>query len=229
MNPWDRLEIIYGKEKVDKLRKAHVLIAGLGGVGSYSAEAIARSFVGHITLIDFDCYEMTNLNRQLYATHPTLGQPKTKVLSEALNEIHPPLIVTSHQIRLTDENIPNLLSEASVDYVIDAIDDIQAKRSLISYCHQHNLPIISCMGTGFRKNPQAFEIADISKTYNCPMAKRLRKELKSAGISKHMVVFSKELPSKKQHGTAIGSNAFVPASAGLLLASHVVHEIMEKD
>lgn len=228
MNPWDRLELIYGEGSIDKLKNSRVMIAGLGGVGSYSAEAIARCFVGSMTLVDFDTYDLTNLNRQLHSNHDVIGQYKVDVIGNELKRINPQLCLTKHTVKIDSENIDDLFSNIRYDYVIDAIDDISAKLLLADYCNKQGIPFISCMGTGNRRNPQSFAITDISKTFNCPMAKKMRRELKRIGIEKLQVVFSKELPSKNERTNTIGSNSFVPASAGLLLASHVINCIVER-
>lgn len=228
MRPWDRLQLVYGDASIEKLRNSRVMIAGLGGVGSYSAEAVARCFVGQMTLVDFDTYDLTNLNRQLHSNLEVLEQLKVEVIARELMKINPFLVVNKHAIKIDENNINELFNGEKYDYVIDAIDDINAKLLLVDYCKKQDIPIISCMGTGNRRNPQSFSITDISKTFNCPMAKKMRRELKRIGIEKHQVVFSQELPVKSENTTTIGSNSFVPASAGLLLASHVINCIVER-
>jgi tRNA A37 threonylcarbamoyladenosine dehydratase len=225
MNPWSRLEIIYGSENVERFKEANVMIAGLGGVGSYSAEAICRSFVGKMTIVDFDTYDTTNLNRQLHSTVENIGKRKVDVVEENILSINPNIAIKKYNIKIDEKNIDIFFKNDKVDYVIDAIDDVNAKILLIEFCIKNNIKIISCMGTGNRKNPQSFRIADIYKTINCPLAKKLRKELKSRGIKKHKVVFSEELPQKSVETNTIGSNSFVPASAGLLLASYVINDM----
>jgi tRNA A37 threonylcarbamoyladenosine dehydratase len=225
MNPWSRLEIIYGIENVKRFKEANVMIAGLGGVGSYSAEAICRSFVGKMTIVDFDTYDITNLNRQLHSTVENIGRSKVDVVEENILSINPNIAIRKYNSKIDEKNIDIFLKDDKVDYVIDAIDDVNAKILLIEFCIRNNIKIISCMGTGNRTNPQSFRIADIHKTINCPLAKKLRKELKSRGIKKHKVVFSEELPRKSVETNIIGSNSFVPSSAGLLLASYVINDI----
>lgn len=225
MNPWSRLEIIYGIENVKRFKEANVMIAGLGGVGSYSAEAICRSFVGKMTIVDFDTYDITNLNRQLHSTVENIGRSKVDVVAENILSINPNIAIRKYNSKIDEKNIDNFFKDDKVDYVIDAIDDVNAKILLIEFCMRNNIKIISCMGTGNRTNPQSFRIADIHKTINCPLAKKLRKELKSRGIKKHKVVFSEELPRKSVETNIIGSNSFVPSSAGLLLASYVINDI----
>lgn len=225
MNPWSRLEIIYGIENVKRFKEANVMIAGLGGVGSYSAEAICRSFVGKMTIVDFDTYDITNLNRQLHSTVENIGRSKVDVVAENILSINPNIAIRKYNSKIDEKNIDNFFKDDKVDYVIDAIDDVNAKILLIEFCMRNNIKIISCMGTGNRTNPQSFRIADIHKTINCPLAKKLRKELKSRGIKKHKVVFSEELPRKSVETNTIGSNSFVPSSAGLLLASYVINDI----
>lgn len=225
MNPWSRLEIIYGIENVQKFKNTNIMIAGLGGVGSYSAEAICRSFVGKMTIIDFDTYDVTNLNRQLHSTMNNIGKSKVDIIEENLLTINPYIVINKYNNRIDEKNIDIFFKDDKVDYVIDAIDDVNAKILLIKYCKKNNIKIISCMGTGNRINPQSFKIVDIYKTYNCPLAKKMRKELKLIGISKHKVVFSEELPKKSIETNIIGSNSFVPSSAGLLLASYVINDL----
>lgn len=227
MNPWSRLEIIYGAVNVQKFRNANVMIAGLGGVGSYSAEAICRSFVGKMTLVDFDTYDITNLNRQLHSTVENTGRSKVEVIGENILSINPDIEIKKYNCRIDEKNIEIFFKNDKVDYVIDAIDDVNAKILLIEYCLKNHIKIISCMGTGNRTNPQAFRIADIYKTFNCPLAKKMRKELKARGIRKHKVVFSEETPKKSMETVDIGSNSFVPSSAGLLLASYVINDLAE--
>lgn len=225
MNPWSRLEIIYGIENVQKFKNTNIMIAGLGGVGSYSAEAICRSFVGKMTIIDFDTYDITNLNRQLHSTMNNIGKNKVDIIEKNLLTINPNIVINKYNNRIDEKNIDIFFKDDKVDYVIDAIDDVNAKILLIKYCKENNIKIISCMGTGNRINPQSFKIVDIYKTYNCPLAKKMRKELKLIGISKHKVVFSEELPKKNIETNIIGSNSFVPSSAGLLLASYVINDL----
>ncbi|MDP3387403.1 MAG: tRNA threonylcarbamoyladenosine dehydratase [Eubacteriales bacterium] len=228
MRPWDRLQLVYGEDGIEKLINSRVMIAGLGGVGSYSAEAIARCFVGVMTLVDFDTYDLTNLNRQLHSNLEVLGHYKVDVIGKELRKINPQLVLINHKVKIDETNVIELFDGEAYDYVIDAIDDINAKLLLVDYCKKKEIPIISCMGTGNRRNPQSFAITDISKTFNCPMAKKMRRELKRIGIERHQVVFSQELPVKSDNTTTIGSNSFVPASAGLLLASHVINCIIER-
>ncbi|SHI68279.1 tRNA A37 threonylcarbamoyladenosine dehydratase [Dethiosulfatibacter aminovorans DSM 17477] len=227
MNPWSRLEIIYGIENVQRFRNANVMIAGLGGVGSYSAEAVCRSFVGKMTIVDFDTYDITNLNRQLHSTVENLGRSKVDVIEENILSINPDIAIKKYDCRIEEKSIEIFFKNDKVDYVIDAIDDVNAKILLIDYCLKNDIKIISCMGTGNRTNPQAFRIADIYKTFNCPLAKKMRKELKARGIKRHKVVFSEETPKKSLETGDIGSNSFVPSSAGLLLASYVINDLAE--
>lgn len=227
MFPWTRLEYLYGNETINKLKDATVMIAGLGGVGSYSAESIARCFIGNLVLVDFDKYDITNLNRQLHSNIDTINLFKVDNISDCLMKINPDLKINKFNLKISKDNIDLFFEKNKIDYVIDAIDDIPAKISLIEYCKKNNIDIISSMGTGNRNNPQAFKISDISKTFNCPLAKKMRKELKKIDIIKHTVVFSEELPRKIPNMTTIGSNSFVPASAGLLLTSYVINKIIE--
>lgn len=227
MFPWSRLELLYGNEMINKFKKTTVMIAGLGGVGSYSAESMARSFIGKLVLVDYDKYDITNLNRQLHSNQDNLNLFKVDNISDCLMKINPYLQIRKYNLKISEENVGLFFENDRIDYVIDAIDDIPAKIGLIKYCKENQIEIISSMGTGNRINPQAFKIEDINKTFNCPLAKKMRKELKKIGILKHKVVFSEELPLKIPNATIIGSNSFVPASAGLLLTSYIINKIIE--
>ncbi|MBN2286085.1 MAG: tRNA threonylcarbamoyladenosine dehydratase [Tissierellales bacterium] len=228
MNPWQRTEILYGTESTQKLKETTVLIAGLGGVGSYAAEAIVRSAIGRLILVDQDAYDLSNLNRQLHSSIHVLNLPKTECLAEIYRSINPEAAFITRTIKITPDNVDSFFHEEKIDFVIDAIDDLPAKVALIKYCKSQGINIISCMGTGNRKDPQSFIVVDISKTFNCPLARKLRRILKQEGILKHTVVFSKELPIQNINCRKIGSNAFVPASAGLLLAAYVINKIVEE-
>jgi len=225
----ERSRRLIGEEKTNLLKKSSVLVCGLGGVGSFVAEALARSGVGRLDILDFDKVAPSNINRQIPATSLTVGQYKADVLAERLLAINPELKVVCHKTRLTEENIPLLLDNNKYDYIADAIDDLPAKTSLVSYAIKNNIPIISSMGAAFRLNPLKLNISDISKTHTCPMARRLRKALKDKGISEGLtVVWSDEQPvTPIIKGTGPASMIFVPASAGLLMASFIVKEIIK--
>ena len=203
---------------------------GIGGVGSYAAEALARGGVGHITLVDGDTVSITNINRQLIALHSTVGKEKTAVMAERIADISPETEVETYPVVYGVEN-RDLLDFSIYDYVIDAIDTVTSKLILIEEAKKAGVPVISCMGTGNKFHPERFEVTDISKTSVCPLAKVMRKELKVRGIKNVKVVYSKEEPQKPAASTETGkrqipgSLSFVPPVAGLLLAGEVIRHI----
>ena len=222
-----RLGLIYGEEALEKLKNSKVLIAGLGGVGSYAAEAITRSFIDNIVLIDFDVYDITNLNRQLHSSLEKVGKSKADNICDNIYTINKNANVTVIKEKLTEDNIPEYIAK-DIDFVIDAIDDVKAKISLIEYCYNNNINIISSMGTGNKIHPEKLQISEIKKTSVCPLAKKLRYELKKRNIDKLPVVFSTEEIIRNNESTTIGSTPFVPATAGLMLASYVVNQLVKK-
>ncbi|MDD4844923.1 MAG: tRNA threonylcarbamoyladenosine dehydratase [Anaerotignum sp.] len=222
-----RAELLLGQEGLEKLKNSKVAVFGIGGVGSFAVEALARGGVGHLTLIDGDCVSLTNINRQLIATQKTIGQLKTEVMKERIHDILPQTTVEAHGVFFTSEN-RSLIDFSSYDYIVDAIDMITSKLILIEEAKKANVPIISCMGTGNKLDPTRFEVADISKTSVCPLAKVMRKELKERGIRDVKVVYSKELPRKPAESMESGkrqipgSLSFVPPAAGMVLAGEVI-------
>lgn len=222
-----RLRLIYGDEAVENLKNSKVLIAGLGGVGSYAAEAITRSFIDNIVLVDFDVYDITNLNRQLHSSLDKVGMSKAENIRNNIYSINENANVTVVQEKLTEDNIRNFVTK-DIDFVIDAIDDIKAKVALIEYCLNNQIKIISCMGTGKKTHPEKLQISDLKKTSVCPLAKKLRYELKKKNINSVPVVFSTEEIIKSEISSPVGSTPFVPATAGLMLASYVVNNIVNK-
>ena len=215
---------------MEKLRSARVALFGIGGVGSFAAEALARGGVGHITLVDGDTVSITNINRQLIALHSTVGKEKTAVMAERIADISPETEVETYPVVYGAEN-RDLLDFSTYDYVIDAIDTVTSKLILIEEAKKAGVPVISCMGTGNKFHPERFEVTDISKTSVCPLAKVMRKELKVRGIKNVKVVYSKEEPQKPAASTETGkrqipgSLSFVPPVAGLLLAGEVIRHI----
>ena len=222
-----RAELLIGQVGLEKLRNAKVAVFGIGGVGSFATEALARSGIGHLTLIDGDSVAITNINRQLIATQKTVGQLKTEIMKQRIHEILPQTVVKTHSVFFTQDN-RNLIDFSSYDYIVDAIDMITSKIILIEEAKKANVPIISCMGTGNKFDPSRFEVADISKTSVCPLAKVMRKELKDRGIRGVKVVFSKEQPQKPCESLETGkrqtpgSLSFVPPAAGMVLAGEVI-------
>ena len=231
LHVFSRAELLLGKEKLDKLRNARVAVFGIGGVGSFAAEAIARGGVGHIALIDGDTVSLTNINRQLIALHSTVGKDKTAVMAERIHDICPETEVLEYSVNYTAEN-KDLIDFSSYDYIVDAIDMVTSKILLIEEAKKAGTEVISCMGTGNKFDPTQFEVVDISKTSVCPLAKVMRKELKDRGIKGVKVVYSKEIPVKPADSDETsrrqtpGSLSFVPPVAGMILAGEVIKHII---
>ncbi len=222
-----RTELLLGSEGVERLRKAHVAIFGVGGVGSFVAEAVARAGVGNITLIDGDVVTETNLNRQLIALRSTLGKNKAEVMKERILDINPQADVTAIPEFYTLENSESI-DFSSFDYVADAIDMIPSKVLIVEKCAEAGVKVISSMGAGNRLLPELFEIRDIFKTEGDPLARIMRRELRSRGVKRLNVVFSTELPVKKNGGDrTVGSISFVPSSAGLVMAGGIIRDLAE--
>ena len=224
MNQFHREEILIGKDNVEKLKKSKVIIYGIGGVGSFTAEALARAGIGHLILVDDDTVDITNINRQIEATHKTVGRKKVDVMKERILEINPDARVdTFLPSDLEDET--NLIDK-SLDYVVDAIDTIKNKVNIIQRAYEINVPIISCTGAANKLDTTAFEVSDIYKTSVCPVAKILRKELKKRNIKNLKVIYSKEEPKKIEEASTLGSISFVPSVAGLTMAGEVIKDII---
>lgn len=225
---FERNEIILGKENSKKLNKSLVAVFGLGGVGSYCAEALARTGIGKLILVDFDTVDITNINRQIIALNSTVGKPKAEVCADRLKDINPEIIIDTKNQKI-DENT-DLSFIKNADYVVDAIDDIKAKVKIIKYCKEFNIPVISAMGAGNKTDPTKFEVTDIGKTSVCPVAKKIRKILREQNIKKLKVVYSKEDSTPPEIGEngrpIIGSLAFVPSVMGLIIAREVVFDII---
>ncbi len=218
-----RSEILLGKQGIEKLKCASVCIFGVGGVGSYAAEAIARSGVGEITLIDFDTVSASNINRQIPALQSTVGMKKAEVMRDRIKDINPDCNVSFIDVFCTPENVETLIPQ-KCSYVIDAVDTVTAKLATIEVCAKRNIPAISCMGAGNKLDPTRFTVSDIYKTSVCPLCRVMRRELKKRGIENLDVVYSTEEAIKTDGGT-IGSLPFVPSAAGLILAGHVIRNI----
>lgn len=227
LNQFSRTELVVGKDGVEKLNNTKIAIFGLGGVGSFALEGLVRAGIGNLVLIDNDCVELTNLNRQILATHKTIGKPKVEIAKQRILDINPNANVEIHQEFFMPE-IEGILDD-SIDYIVDCIDTVTAKIELVVRAERLNIPIISCMGTGNKLEPTRFEVADIYKTSICPLAKVMRKELRNRGIKKLKVVYSKEEPiksNKKDRNQVPGSISFVPSVAGLIIAGEVVKTIL---
>lgn len=231
-NIYDRTALLIGEDNLEKLKNSRVAVFGIGGVGGYAVEALARSGVGTIDLFDNDTVSVTNINRQIIATNKTIGLDKVIVASHRILEINPEIKVNCHKIFYNSDTD---IDFTVYDYIIDAIDTVTSKIELIVKAKDNNIPIISCMGTGNKLNGYMFEVADIYKTSVCPLARVMRYELKKCGIKSLKVVFSKEEPIKpKVQNEELGrhipaSIAFVPAAAGMILAGEVIKDIIKSN
>ncbi len=224
-NQFTRTEMLIGKETIENLSQKHVAIFGLGGVGSYVVEAIARVGIGSIDLIDNDDINITNINRQIIALHSTIGKSKTDVAKERCLDINPNLKIKCYKTFFSPETSKEF-DFSQYDYVVDAIDSVTGKIELVLKSQEANTPIISCLGTGNKLNPTQFEIADIYKTSVCPLAKVMRTELKKRGVKSLKVLYSKESPIKKEGQRIPASISFVPSVAGLIIASEVIKDLI---
>lgn len=247
LNQFSRTELLFGKEAMDKLSGSRVAVFGIGGVGGYTVEALARSGIGTFDLFDDDKVCLTNINRQIIATRKTVGKYKAEVMMERILEINPKAVVNVHRTFYTPE-VADRYDFSEYSYIVDAIDTVTGKIELVVRANKCGVPIISCMGAGNKLDPTKFEVADIYKTSVCPLAKVMRKELRVRGIEKLKVVYSKEIPVKPLEDMSIscrshcicppdvqrkctdkrqipGSNAFVPSVAGLIIAGEVIKDI----
>jgi len=225
-NRFARTERLIGAGKLEKLKNKHVAIFGIGGVGGHACEAIARSGIGIITIVDKDDVDVTNINRQIIALGSTVGKSKVEVMKERILDINPDAKVNAVKAFFLPENADDF-DFASYDYVIDAVDTVTAKIELVLKCDEVETPIISSMGTGNKLDPTKFMVADIYKTSVCPLAKVMRKELKTRGIKKLKVVYSEEVPMKAEDGErSPASISFVPPVAGLILAGEVIKDLI---
>ena len=228
---FQREELLIGKENLLKLHNAKVVIYGIGGVGSFVCEALARAGIGKFLLIDFDKIDITNLNRQIHATYKTIGKYKVDAMKERIMEINPDVQVSTIKEILKEENEEEFI-DSSCDYIIDAVDTVSTKIKLILKADKEKIPIISSMGTGNKLNPTLFKVSDIKKTKVCPLAKVIRKELKDKKIEKLKVVYSEEEPIKINSENNIkripGSISFVPSTAGLIIAGEVIKDIIQR-
>lgn len=228
-----RTGLIIGDEGLDKLKNSNVIVFGVGGVGSFAAEAIARAGVGNLTIVDFDDVDITNINRQLPALHSTVGKYKVEVMKDRILDINPDINIKAIKELYNKDTSESILSE-KYDYVVDAIDMVTSKIHLIETCKNKGLNIISSMGMGNKLDPTKIEVTDIHKTTICPLARVMRKELKDRKIKKLKVVYSKEQPielkKKILNGKKVtpGSVSFVPSVGGLIIASVVINDLLNK-
>lgn len=225
---FSRTEQLLGAAAMQRLSAARVAVFGIGGVGGYVAEALARSGVGALDLFDNDTVCESNLNRQIIALHSTIGQYKVDTMKARIADIAPIVKVTAHRCFYMPDNATNYPFDC-YDYVVDAVDTVTAKLTIIERAGAAGVPVISCMGTGNKLDPSQLKVADISKTSVCPLARVMRRELRARGITHVKVVYSTEEPIKANNITRIpASIAFVPASAGLMIAGEVVRALIEK-
>ena len=230
MEELSRTMALLGAENVEKLKNKKVIVFGVGGVGGYTVEALARTGVGQIDVVDNDNVSLSNINRQIIALHSTVGRKKVEVIKERINDIDKAIVVNSYDVFLTPDNI-NDFDLKKYDYVIDAIDTVKSKIALAELCDKNDIRIISSMGAGNKLNPCAFKVADIYKTSVCPLAKAVRTQLKKLGVSKLKVVYSDEVPVVEgvcDDGKRVpASCAFIPSVAGLIIASEVIKDLIK--
>lgn len=238
MEQFSRTERLLGPAAMQTLKNAHVAVFGLGGVGSFAAEALARSGIGTLTLVDMDVVCVSNINRQLVADFETVGRKKTEVMRERIFRVNPDAKVFCRDIFYSEENA-GMLDFTGIDYIVDAIDTVASKITLICRAQAAGLPVISSMGAGNKLDPARFEVADIYATSVCPLAKVMRRELRARGVRALKVVYSREEPREPFEDVGIppectykrrppGSTAFVPPAAGLILAAEVVRDLTQK-
>ncbi|MBQ6540713.1 MAG: tRNA threonylcarbamoyladenosine dehydratase, partial [Oscillospiraceae bacterium] len=234
LNQFSRTELLFGREAMEKLKNSRVAVFGIGGVGGYTVEALARSGVGTLDLIDDDKVCLTNINRQIIATNKTVGKYKVEVAAERVHDINPDAVVNTYKTFYMPDTAEQF-DFTEYDYIVDAIDTVTGKLALIENAVKAGTPVISSMGAGNKLDPTAFEVADIYETSVCPLARIMRKELKKRGIKALKVVYSKEPalePDLSELGEELegrrqvpGSNAFVPSVAGLIMAGEVIKDI----
>ena len=244
-----RTELLIGKDALDKLAKSKVMVFGVGGVGSFTVEALARAGVGNLILVDDDTVCLTNLNRQIHATYKTISKNKVEVMKERVLSLNRNCNVETIQVFVTPDNLEEIIPD-DVDYVVDAIDTVSAKIALAVYCEQKGIKLMSSMGTGNKLNPAEFKVADIYNTKVCPLAKVMRYELRKRGVKKLKVVYSEEMPRKPKVEDVVtcktgcvctggtkkcsakrqipGSVSFVPPVAGMIIASEVVKDLIKE-
>ena len=238
MDPYSRTQLLLGKDAMEKLRRSRVAVFGLGGVGGYVAEALARSGIGALDLVDHDTISPTNINRQILALHSTVGMSKAAAAAARAKDIFPDIQVTIHEMFYLPDTASHF-DFAQYDYIVDAIDTVTGKLALAQQAKEAGIPIISSMGTGNKLDPTKFQVADISQTSVCPLARIMRKECKKRGIGKLKVVFSTEEPIESKLDALCaeelpegrralpGSVAFVPSVAGLIIAGEVIKDLIQ--
>ncbi len=234
LNQFSRTEMLFGKKAMQKLASARVAVFGIGGVGGYVVEALARSGVGALDLIDNDTASLTNINRQIIATLETVGKYKVDIAAQRVKEINPDCAITAHKIFYLPETACEI-DFINYDYIVDAIDTVAGKLAIIEKAYNCGVRVISCMGTGNKTDPTAFRVADINQTSVCPLARVMRRELKKRGITALKVVYSREEPLKPLENSGEASQrreipascAFVPSVAGLIIAGEVIKDLIK--
>lgn len=230
MEELSRTIALLGEENVEKLKNKKVIVFGIGGVGGHTVDALARTGVGGIDIVDSDVVSLSNINRQIIALHSTIGQKKVNAMKARINDINESIVVNTYDCFVTPDNI-NKFDLAKYDYVIDAIDTVSSKVALAAICDEKNIPIISSMGAGNKLNPCAFKVADIYKTSVCPLAKAVRTQLKKLGVKKLKVVYSEEPPvieGINENGKRVpASCAFIPSVLGLIIAGEVIKDLIK--
>ena len=237
MEHWlSRTEWLLGAEALARLQQARVLVVGLGGVGAYAAEMLARAGIGHLTLVDNDVLSLTNRNRQLLALESTMGRPKTQVMAARLKDIYPQISLECVEMYVDEASVPELLSRGPWDAVVDAIDTLSPKIALICGCMERKLPLVSAMGAGAKTDATQVRVSDISKSYNCPLAFMLRKRLRKLGVKKGFkAVFSTELPNpdaiipceERNKKSQVGTISYLPAVFGCVCAQTAINYCLE--
>lgn len=226
MKQFERTSLLIGEENIKKLNNSHVIVFGIGGVGSYTVEALTRAGVGNLTIVDFDTVDETNINRQIIALHSTIGKKKVNVAKERILDINPNINLEIHDTFVSPETIDKF-NFSKYDYVVDAIDNVTGKLLIIQKAIEFNKPIISCLGTANKLDPTKLILTDISKTNTCPLAKIVRTKLRQIGINHLDVLFSSEEPIKTSNNV-LGSMPYVPSVGGLLVSSHVIKNLIKK-
>ncbi|WP_392485911.1 ThiF family adenylyltransferase [Haloimpatiens sp. FM7315] len=238
-NIFSRTLLLIGKKAVEKLKKSKVMVLGVGGVGSFVCEALARAGVGTIILVDKDVVDITNINRQIIALQSTVGKEKVQVMRDRIKDINPKCEVICHKVFINKDNIKELIP-TDIDYVVDAIDTVTSKIELALWCYNKDINIISSMGTGKKLDPTKFKVTDITKTSVCPLAKVMRKELKDRGVKRLKVLYSEEKPielrleecgieNSLENRRMPSSISFVPSCAGLIIAGEVIKDLIKED
>ena len=229
---FSRTAYVYGEDAIEKLKNSRIAVFGVGGVGGYICEALCRAGVGHIDIFDRDTVSISNINRQIIALHSTVGRPKVEVMKDRMCDINPECEINAYNVFYLPENAEEY-DLSNYDYIADAVDTVAAKLEIATRSYKLGVPVISAMGAGNKTDPTRFEVADISETSVCPLARVMRRELKVRGIKKYKVVYSKEEPRKSgaidpESGKAIpGSLSFVPSAMGLIMAGEIIRDLLK--